>query len=152
MYQTYDLVTKAHLRLGHGAESIESCRYQCHLCPTRAMSYQLLGLAYEADGQREQAAIADLQAVVLGGDDPALVPHLAKRYELLQPQTPMIFVQNGKPTLNIQNPLARHDLNEACRQLAQIFIDGQKPRPGGGNQAAIHREFRLPGALFSDLH
>ncbi len=151
MYEIYDLVAKVNYCLGHYAKGLDACHYLCHLHPARGRSFRLLARVYRANEQWSEAAIADLQSVVLSDDDPTVAADLAEIYQRLAPRSTVIGIADGKPTLNNQNPLAREHLDQACRQLVQLFLDAKRPAEAREMRQIAIKNWGCAPQRFADL-
>jgi hypothetical protein len=151
MFEIYDLLAKVHYRLGRFKEGIVACHYLCHLQPSRGRSYRLLARLYCADEQWAEAAVADLQSVILGDDDPTVVADLAQIYAHLRSGESLIVMADGKPSLDRNNPLARAHLERACRGLVQIFLDAKRPADALVLREKAIKDLRCKEDVFAGL-
>jgi tetratricopeptide (TPR) repeat protein len=151
MYEIYDLAATVNYCLARYDKGLDACRYLCHLQPSRGHSFRLLARLYRANGQWPEAAIANLQSVVLGDNDLTVVADLAEIYQRLAPRSPVIIVADGKPTLNRQNPLAREHLDQACRQLVAILLDAKRPADARQLRAIAVHDFGCAPQIFAGL-
>jgi tetratricopeptide (TPR) repeat protein len=151
LIEIYDVLAKVDYRLARYGEGLEACRYLCHLQPPRGRSYRLLAALHLAAGQLPDAAIADLQSVILGDDDREVVVELSDIYAHLYPRERLFALAAGKPCLNCRNSLVRAHLNQACRGLVQIFLDAKRPADALQMCQKAVQDIGCDQSLFADL-
>jgi hypothetical protein len=149
--RVYDAAAKLHLRLGDVWRAVDEARYSVHLMPGDANQWRLLSLCERSVGRWHEAAVATLEALVLGDDSAAERDDLVLIYAQLTPGTPAVFMKNGSPSMNAGNAQLRADLQEACRDIVRRFLEQRQEREARKIAEIGVQHFGCTRETFKDL-
>lgn len=124
----YEMIAKLELRLQNLPAAMEAASYAIHLDPGRKQGYRLLALTERMLGRPDRAAVTELEAILLGLDEPGLIQEVSRDYAQIDPSAPAVLMINGQPQLNAGHQRLRADLNLAAIDLIERLKDVQLPR------------------------
>jgi hypothetical protein len=119
--------------------------------PGDPKQWRVLSFCERAVNHWHEAAIASLEALVLGDESDAEREDLILVYSQLTPGVPAVQVVDGRNVLNAGNAQLRADANEAMRDLVRRLMEQQLVHEAREMAEAGIRRFGCPAGAFDDL-
>ena len=120
-YHIYGNLGVALMRLGENDQSLAAFDRMHRLAPNEPKGYLGAALAYENVGDKESAVVCLLQALLLDTANQSTWKNLFDTYSRLGMAGQALIQTEGRPKLNMQSPLVRHQLRLAYEKLARDF-------------------------------
>ena len=107
--------------------------------------------AYRQMGDRDGAAIALMEGLVLDPGATSLAPSLVKVYQDLNPESCAVSQSGGSSSINMECPLVHGDLCAASRNVAFDYRSHARMQKANGVARTAVTQFGCPASLFETV-
>jgi tetratricopeptide (TPR) repeat protein len=132
---------QAYLRLGQPKQALDSFLYERRISPGNPSVYRSLASTNLMMGNREEAIVALLQAMVLDKSGLSM-PSVARLYDEMDPHSCATYVQAGQKEIDTTCPLVQQHLCRAFAELEKAHRDSGRAEDAGQIQKSARDQYQ----------